>query len=61
LVRKIREPPVVHRLADLSLDERLAHRLACWFGWIGAFRVALPSHDPSVAQVDDRQAVARHG
>jgi len=58
LVRQVVETPVFHRLTDLALDERLAHLLAGRFGWIWPFRIALPSHVASVAQVSDRQAVA---
>ena len=61
LVREIGESTVVNRLADLPLDERLAHLLARRFGGVGALRISLPGHDPSVAQAGDRQAVAPRG
>ena len=58
VVRKAIEPAVLHRLADLSLDQRLAHALARWLGWIGSLRISLIRHGPSLAQDRDRQADA---
>ena len=61
LVRQIGESAVVHRLADLPLDERLAHLLARRLAGVGTLGISLPGHDPSVAQAGDRQAVAPRG
>ncbi len=58
LMRQVVEPAVLHRFADLPLDERLAHLLTRRFGGIGTFRITLPGHARSVAQTCDRQAVA---
>ena len=41
LVRQVVESAVVHRLADLPLDQRLAHLLARRFGGVGALGISL--------------------
>lgn len=58
LMRQRVEPAVLHRLADLSLDERLAQLLARRLGRIGTLWISLPAHGPRVTQRFDIQAVA---
>ena len=58
LVRKAIESAVLHRLADLPLDQRLADALARWLGWVRPLRIAFIRHGPRVAETRDRQADA---
>ncbi len=58
LVRKAIEPAVLHRLADLPLDQRLPHALTRWLGWVWSLRIAFIGHGPRVAETRDRQADA---
>ena len=58
LVRKAIESAVLHRLTDLSLDQRLPHALTRWLGWVWPLRIAFIRHGPRVAETRDRQADA---